>query len=99
MCRGGRCFECHRRQLWAARGVEGGLQLPTLPMLTLQGGGMLRSYRHGGECLGQAPHSCYHGVKGKIILRPAAVLGEEHGLSQGKEILLDLPAKLVHVFG
>lgn len=45
MCQGGRCFECHRRQLWAARGVEGGLQLPTLPMPILQGGGMLCSHR------------------------------------------------------
>lgn len=48
---------------------------------------MLRSHRHGGQCLGQALHSCCHGLKGKIILRPTAVLGEEHGLSQGEEII------------
>lgn len=67
--------------------VEGGLQLPTLPIPTLQGRGMLRSHHHGGECLGQAPHSCCGGVKGKIILQPTAVLGEEHGLGQRGEII------------
>lgn len=40
-----------------------------------------------GECLGQAPHSCSHGVKGKIILQPTDVLGEGHGLSQGEETI------------
>lgn len=68
-------------------GVEGGLQLPTLPIPTLQGGGMLLSHHHGGERLAQAPRSCCHGLKAKIILWPTAVLGEEHGLSQGGETI------------
>lgn len=55
----------------AARGMQGGWQLPRLPVPTLQGGGMLRSQRHRGECLGQAPHSCCHGVKGTVVPQPA----------------------------
>lgn len=50
-------------------------------------------------CLGRAPCSGCHGVKGKIILRPMLCWERSTGSARGEKLLQDLPVKLVHVFG
>lgn len=81
--------------------MEGGLQLPALLMPTLQGGGMLRSHRRGGECLAQALSALWLSQgEGKKSSSGQLLCWERGtGSAMGEKLLQDPPVKLVRVFG